>query len=194
VDENFGSSLTQVEDMASALMSWKEIAQHLGKGVRTVQRWEHEGLPVRRPKAGQKGRVLAFPEEIDKWVRTEYMRSDDQGASEVKGLHDAVDKLLAENESLRRNLNALMGMSAVPDGDGRFDGSLLQRCSRALEESLLVRRRCAELMRHHAATRQACAETLDALKNLDALQSIGESISKDARRSLRLCITQGLSI
>ena len=166
--------------MASTLTSWKEIAQHLGKGVRTVQRWEHEGLPVRRPKAGQKGRVLAFPEEIDRWVRAEYMCPDDQGGSDVRGLHDAVDKLLAENESLRRNLNALMGMASLPDGDSHFDGSLLQRCSRALKESILVRRRCAELMRHHAATRQACAETLDAIKNLDALQRIGESISKDA--------------
>ncbi len=158
--------------MASALTSWKEIAQHLGKGVRTVQRWEHEGLPVRRPRAGQKGRVLAFPEEIDKWVRTEYMRPDHESSSEVSGLHDAVAKLLAENESLRRNLNALMGMSSGPDGDSHSDGSLLQRCSQALEESILVRRRCAELMRRTAATRQACAATLDAIRNLDGMPSM----------------------
>lgn len=165
--------------MASALTSWKEIAQHLGKGVRTVQRWEREGLPVRRPRVGQKGRVLAFAEEIDKWVRAEYLRSDEQGASELKGLRDAVDKLLNENESLRRNLNALMGISAVPDGDGHFDGSLLRRCSQALEQSILARRRCAELMRHHAATRQACAETLHALKNLDTLEPIGEAMEQN---------------
>jgi hypothetical protein len=31
------------------LDSWKEIASYLGRGVRTVQRWEcEEGLPVHR--------------------------------------------------------------------------------------------------------------------------------------------------
>jgi hypothetical protein len=35
------------------LTTWKEVAAYLGKGVRTVQRWEAElGLPVRRPKGG----------------------------------------------------------------------------------------------------------------------------------------------
>jgi hypothetical protein len=34
--------------MSSTLTSWKEIGQYLGKGVRTVQRWEQQmGLPVR---------------------------------------------------------------------------------------------------------------------------------------------------
>ena len=36
--------------MSSTLTSWKEIAQHLSKGVRTVQLWEKQiGLPVHRP-------------------------------------------------------------------------------------------------------------------------------------------------
>lgn len=160
--------------MASALTSWKEIAQHLGKGVRTVQRWESEGLPVRRPKAGQKGRVLAFPEEIDRWVRSAYTSNGEAGASDLAATRAAFDKLLTENESLRRNLNALMGMPSVPDGSDHASGSLLQRCSRALEESQLVRKRFAELMRRNAITRQACAETLDALKTLDTLRLMDE--------------------
>ena len=33
------------------LNTWKEIATYMGRGVRTVQRWERElGLPVRRPR------------------------------------------------------------------------------------------------------------------------------------------------
>lgn len=140
--------------MTTALTSWKEIAQHLGKGVRTVQRWEREGLPVRRPKGGQKGRVLAFPEEIDKWVRAEYMRSDAHGSSEVRGLHEAVGKLLAENEALCTQLNAAMGLApGDSEVEAHFEGSLLRRCSRALEESILVRRRSAELIRRNGATR-----------------------------------------
>jgi len=49
------------------LSSWKEIAAFLGKGVRTVQRWEScLGLPVHRP-GGSHGGVLAYPTEIDEW-------------------------------------------------------------------------------------------------------------------------------
>lgn len=51
------------------LTSWKEIAAYMGKGVRTVQRWESEmELPVRRPGA-DRHIVLAFPQELDAWAR-----------------------------------------------------------------------------------------------------------------------------
>ena len=56
--------------MQSVLGSWKEIASYMGKGVRTVQRWERcSGLPVHRPSGSSKGVVLAFPAELDKWAR-----------------------------------------------------------------------------------------------------------------------------
>ena len=166
--------------MASALTSWKEIAQHLGKGVRTVQRWEREGLPVRRPKAGQKGRVLAFPEEIDRWVRAEYTRNDEPGRVNTAALSTAVDQLLAENESLRRDLNALMGIQVTPNVDGHANVSLLQRCSRALEESMVVRGRFAELMQRNAPFRQARAAAVDALKDLDALRAKSEPLQEES--------------
>jgi len=54
--------------MPGILTSWKEIAQHLGKGVRTVQRWETEGLPVRRLSACNRGHVMAVSSELDAWV------------------------------------------------------------------------------------------------------------------------------
>ena len=39
---------------------WKEIAAYLGKGVRTVQRYERIlGLPIRRPGGKMRGAVLA---------------------------------------------------------------------------------------------------------------------------------------
>jgi hypothetical protein len=54
--------------MAEVLGSWKEIAAYLGKGVRTVQRWETElALPVHRPLKARRGIVMAFPRELDKW-------------------------------------------------------------------------------------------------------------------------------
>jgi hypothetical protein len=51
------------------LMSWQDIASYMGKGVRTVQRWEQDfGLPVRRPPGPKKRAVLARPSDIDAWV------------------------------------------------------------------------------------------------------------------------------
>ena len=53
--------------------SWKEIASYLGKGVRTVQRWEAQfGLPVHRPNAHAKGIVRATREELDQWIATRW--------------------------------------------------------------------------------------------------------------------------
>jgi hypothetical protein len=54
---------------ATQLNGWKEIASYLGKGVRTVQRWEIEyGLPVRRAgRDGQGETVFALVEEVDRW-------------------------------------------------------------------------------------------------------------------------------
>lgn len=51
------------------LSGWKDIANYLGKGVRTVQRYEREfGLPVRRPSSKVKGSVIATRAELDAWV------------------------------------------------------------------------------------------------------------------------------
>ena len=58
------------------LNSWKEIANYLGRGVRTVQRWERDlGLPVHRPKGKDRSAVVAFPEELNTWLQQTPMRS-----------------------------------------------------------------------------------------------------------------------
>ncbi|MBN2431668.1 MAG: VCBS repeat-containing protein [Acidobacteria bacterium] len=50
------------------LETWKEIANYLGRGVRTVQRWEkHDGLPVHREAGGRKESVFAWSDELDAW-------------------------------------------------------------------------------------------------------------------------------
>lgn len=55
---------------AELLNSWKEIATYVGRGVRTVQRWEANlGMPVHRPKGKDRSAVLAFAEELDAWLR-----------------------------------------------------------------------------------------------------------------------------
>jgi hypothetical protein len=52
------------------LNSWKEIATYLGRGVRTVQRWEKFGLPVRRLAPGSRVAVMASTRDIDRWFES----------------------------------------------------------------------------------------------------------------------------
>ncbi len=47
---------------------WKEIAAHLGRTIRTVQRWEQtEGLPIHRHEHHSRSSVYAYAAELDKW-------------------------------------------------------------------------------------------------------------------------------
>jgi hypothetical protein len=56
------------------LNSWKEIASYLGRGVRTVQRWERElGLPVRIGN-GKRSPVYATMAEVKFWIRIQDSR------------------------------------------------------------------------------------------------------------------------
>ncbi len=63
-----------ISQESTVLTSWKEIARYLGKGVRTVQRWEQEfGLPVRRPVGAlQKSAVLLHREDVETWLATRF--------------------------------------------------------------------------------------------------------------------------
>lgn len=59
------------------LSGWKDIANYLGKGVRTVQRYEGDlQLPVRRPAGRARGSVVATKEEIDSWVTDSPIRGE----------------------------------------------------------------------------------------------------------------------
>jgi excisionase family DNA binding protein len=51
------------------LNGWKEIANYLKCGVRTVQRWEREGMPTHRPR-GNRSPVCVYSEELDLWLKT----------------------------------------------------------------------------------------------------------------------------
>src|SRR3569623_730220 len=51
------------------LDSWKAIARHLDREVRTVQRWERaEQLPVHRLQHEKRGSVYALTHELDRWM------------------------------------------------------------------------------------------------------------------------------
>jgi hypothetical protein len=158
--------------MGTALSSWKEIAHYVGKGVRTVQRWEREaGLPVRRPQGEGKGKVLAFPEEIDGWMHSAFTRNGDGEESEISRLRTRVEQLLAENRELRRNLNAASTpLPRLAGGNGRSDESLLLRCSKLLDESARTRQKFADLVVTQGAITRACADSLQILKGIQVFQ------------------------
>lgn len=65
------------------LSGWKDIAAYLGRGVRTVQRWESDlGLPVRRPRGKDRSAVVALPAELDDWLvkaPSHVFQTDDPG-------------------------------------------------------------------------------------------------------------------
>jgi len=60
----------RLEDVSGLrLDSWKDIAAYLGRGERTVKRWERDrSLPVHRLPGGGKGSVYAFTAELDVWL------------------------------------------------------------------------------------------------------------------------------
>jgi len=55
-------------DQPERLDSWKAIADYLGRDVRTLQRWEALGLPVRRLPGGRGHSVFALRREVDTWM------------------------------------------------------------------------------------------------------------------------------
>src|SRR5689334_9727224 len=56
-------------EAGAALRGWKQIAAHLRRDVRTVQRWErHEHLPVHRQIHVKLGTVHAVRTELDEWL------------------------------------------------------------------------------------------------------------------------------
>ena len=68
------------------LQSWKDISAYLGRDVRTCRRWEeHLGLPVHRLNGSPKARVMAYKDEIDRWLVMKLHERDGENAP----AHDA---------------------------------------------------------------------------------------------------------
>lgn len=103
------STRRKKSESAEFLSGWKEIANYLGKGVRTVQRYERElGLPVRRPAGRSTGSVLATNAELDGWVKASPIRASfllTPHADDVsQGTTAAIRNNLAETTRLREQM------------------------------------------------------------------------------------------
>jgi hypothetical protein len=125
------------------LTTWKEVARYMGKGVRTVQRWERDfGLPVRRPPGARNRRaILALTSDLDAWValRCSRMRHNEQAgpceqmASTLRDRVRAAAELRIANrlllneihiamEALRQQLSDMCPPSPPRDRDLTKDG------------------------------------------------------------------------
>ena len=103
------------------LESWKRIAQHFRRDVRTVQRWEAtEGLPVHRLRHHKQGSVFAYVGELDAWFEARASRS---GESRPSPRHrSAADRGAVGNRKIMlavlpfENLNGEAGRNYFSDG------------------------------------------------------------------------------
>jgi hypothetical protein len=100
-------------DSQQFLSGWKEIANYLGKGVRTVQRYEMQlQLPVRRPAGKAWGSVVATKAELDAWIKASPIRevfrlSIKSTQNEHAGPGDDIKRGLATMMQLRDQMLAL---------------------------------------------------------------------------------------
>jgi hypothetical protein len=123
--------------MSTPLTSWKEIAAYMGRGVRTVQRWEACcGLPVRRPGDGSRSTVLAVAEELDEWTRMGTTVAS--VGKELAVLRGLVEIQTQEIASLRSEIRRLVSVYLLSDKEvpsGAFEKALTQTVPLSVEAS-----------------------------------------------------------
>jgi len=97
---------------ATQLDGWKEIACHLKRSVRCVQRWaRNEQLPVKRHRHRGGVSVYAFRDELDSWWRNEWSSSNESPRKRTD--------LSVRDES--------EGKREAAEGEGRIAG--MDRCN-----------------------------------------------------------------
>jgi hypothetical protein len=133
--------------MPALLNSWKEIAAYMRRGVRTIQRWENDGLPIRRVGTGNRAPVFAFSGEIDKWL---HRHRTSAPAHEMAPRSDS-RKLVANSELLLRSLQrsgadflfldlgiaTMMAGTALKAGPGTEKRARSQRIARRAYDTIL---------------------------------------------------------
>lgn len=139
---------------SNVLSGWKNIANYLGKGVRTAQRYEQAfQLPVRRPAGGPRGIVMASCLELDDWVSHRFLRPRRtpvrQHVGDLKRGIVEMHRLCAEGQELREALDAQR--SALHSGLGRLlhtlsDPDLWQKTEKQKEVATQQKARAIEMI------------------------------------------------
>lgn len=90
---------------SDCLNGWKEIAQYLDRGVRTIQRWEKVyALPIHRPAGKDRAAVFALQDELDEWRTNAWKHAD---SDDPAILRLRLQQLESEVRRIRATLNRL---------------------------------------------------------------------------------------
>jgi hypothetical protein len=94
------------------LNGWKEISNHIERGVRTAQRWEALlGMPVHRPALKDRSAVVAFTDELDGWITRNVPDTPDANGEarneSLARLHDNMSTLALHTAQLEAQTREL---------------------------------------------------------------------------------------
>jgi len=111
---------------STRLNSWKEIATFVGRGVRTVQRWERElQLPVHRIGNGPRSPVYALIPELNFWITTSgAMRSEPAHGAPLR---PATGKPVEDSRRLTSKIHTLVREVAENSVRQRRQAEILQK-------------------------------------------------------------------
>lgn len=100
------------------LHGWKQIAQYLGCGIRTAQRWESQcNLPVNRPRNHLRSPVLAQSEALDAWAAGASAAVPAPWEGRVEELHQQIEELKRELANIAARAPANSPRVSVADHD-----------------------------------------------------------------------------
>jgi hypothetical protein len=100
----------------SILNGWKEIADCLHRTPRSARRWERLGLPVMRLSNSRRSPVVAFSDEIERWVRRNELDNHDSlqaNTASYRATRFETQKLLQQLRETRLQLR--MSIAAIED-------------------------------------------------------------------------------
>src|SRR5215831_20149916 len=116
------------------LSGWKEIADHLHLNVRTAQRWEKLGLPVRRPYESTCSPVIADSEELDQWATRKQTGAGKHILETSRGLMEQLSKLQSAQRRTSRQTRRLLSQIAVAQSTQRqLVRSLRASCQQSIQ-------------------------------------------------------------
>lgn len=149
------------------LSGWKEIALYLGKGVRTVQRYERElGLPVRRPAGRPRAAVVATKQELEAWVTASPIREAFRLGSTT-----APSQYLATAQEIRNGLGQMLKLR----NDMHELHAELRRSTEVLRETVL--RLCGELYEDRWQAHSPAFNVLERDSRKEQISTLARAIS-----------------
>jgi hypothetical protein len=115
------------------LSGWKEIADHLHLNIRTAQRWEKLGLPVRRPYDSACSPVIADSEEIDQWATRKQTGAAKHILGTSRALSDQLTQLQsAYSRSLRQTRRLLSQIATAQSAQRQLVKNLRAHCQHSI--------------------------------------------------------------